>query len=219
MALGTVFFTFFLTIFSIASPLNSLQQRYACWHPSETLASLKLCLKTKHLSVVRLHNIFLFTFTHRYLILSSIWKMHSYKVVALYVWNGAELWLSFWSEVHYNSLYDNQGLSFCLQSVTKWWLCAWGHWLWSSFWVQRFQFSRSQRENIGCSRKQASHIDNIFEFYSFSIVHKSTVSDAVTLPSYLYTHELAWAITFLSQTKYYPTNIYTLFSLGTNLYS
>ncbi|RID64751.1 hypothetical protein BRARA_D00001 [Brassica rapa] len=57
--------------------------------------------------------------------------------------------------------------------------------------IKRFQFSRSQRENIGCSRKQASHIDNIFEFYSFSIVHKSTVSDAVTLPSYLYTHELA----------------------------
>ncbi|KAH0928083.1 hypothetical protein HID58_013810 [Brassica napus] len=69
-----------------------------------------------------------------------------------------KLWLYMFGIVHYNSLYDNQGLSFCLQS--------------------RFQFSRSQRENIGCSRKQASHIDNIFEFYSFSIVHKSTVSDA-----------------------------------------
>ncbi|CAH8353387.1 unnamed protein product, partial [Eruca vesicaria subsp. sativa] len=42
----------------------------------------------------------------------------------------------------------------------------------------RFQFSRSQRENIGCSRKQASHMDNIFVLFSISIVHKSTVSDA-----------------------------------------
>ncbi|XP_048594882.1 glutathione peroxidase homolog BsaA-like [Brassica napus] len=44
--------------------------------------------------------------------------MHSYKFVALYVWNGAELWLSFWSEVHYNSLYDIQGLS-CVYEVKQ----------------------------------------------------------------------------------------------------
>ena len=40
------------------------------------------------------------------------------------------------------------------------------------------------------SKKKISFFSKC-KFYSFSIVHKSTVSDAVTLPSYLYTHELA----------------------------
>ena len=32
------------------------------------------------------------------------------------------------------------------------------------------RFSRSQRENIGCSRKQASHIDNIFVLHILSVL-------------------------------------------------
>nr|VDD02578.1 unnamed protein product [Brassica rapa] len=48
--------------------------------------------------------------------------MHSYKFVALYVWNGAELWLSFWSEVHYNSLYDIQAVQVQQKPKRKHWL-------------------------------------------------------------------------------------------------
>ncbi|CAN7130817.1 unnamed protein product [Brassica rapa subsp. narinosa] len=90
--------------------------------------------------------------------------MHSYKFVALYVWNGAELWLSFWSEVHYNSLYDIQGFG---------------------------SSSAEAKEKTLVVLESKPLTWTTSSYYFLSIVHKSTVSDALNLPLYLYTHELA----------------------------
>lgn len=96
----------------------SLLQRYAFWLHSEILVSLKLFHNIRLLNEVR-HN-FLLLFGIRFTELSVVFKKIPLSLNCCFYVHAAELWLSFWSEVHYNSLYELRG-SFFVWVNSVWW--------------------------------------------------------------------------------------------------
>ncbi|CAN6852763.1 unnamed protein product, partial [Brassica oleracea var. botrytis] len=85
------------------------------------------------------------------------------QICGFICWEWCRVWLSFWSEVHYNSLYD----------------------------IEAVPGSAEAKEKTLVVLESKPLTWTTSSYYFLSIVHKPTVSDALTLPSYLYIHELA----------------------------